>query len=243
MALARHFAGPGVKLTIVARRLAELDTLAAELRGKGAEVFVQTADMADPEQMTAWVVAAEAALGPIDTCIINAGIQIVSEALAVSNADAERLLAINIIAPQRIARLVGPAMKARGDGTLVVVASLAAMSMVPGMADYSASKAAVSAWFETLRMELKSSGVHVLTVYPGPVRTAMEAAAWEKLDATGCQKRLPVGTPEELARLVETAIQKKKARVIYPAVYSVSHHLRSVSQWVTERFAPKPTKD
>lgn len=239
MALARHFAGPDVRLTLVARREKQLQDLAHELRALGARVSVQAADMAIPDQMTAWIAPAEAELGPIDIAIANAGVQIVDAALSVSDADAERQLAINVIAPQRMARRLGPIMAGRGHGALVVISSLAAVNHLPAMADYSATKAAISAWFETLRVELQSSGVHVLTVYPGPVRTEMETAALEKLAVSGWQKHVPTGTPEELAALVATALVKRSPRLVYPRIYAPSRHLRTIGQWLSERFAPR----
>jgi short-subunit dehydrogenase len=237
-ALARRCAEPGARLTLVARREDRLQALATELRGRGAEVFVHAADLSQTEQMGAWIDAAERALGPIDVAIANAGIQLVDAAIAVSDAEAERQLAINVVAPQRMARRLGQAMAARGAGHVVIISSLAAINHVPGMADYSATKAAVAAYFETLRVELAPRGVHVLTVYPGPVHTEMETAALAKLETAPWQRHLPTGTPDELANLVAEAIARRTPRIVYPRAYAPARHLRTLGQWLSERFAP-----
>jgi len=239
-AIARRVGRDGARVTLVARRQGELERLAAELEASGARCFIKVADMAVPEQMTAWVEEAEGALGPIDVAIANAGVQIVDAALSVSDEDAERQMAINTIAPLRLARRLGRDMAERGQGSLVIISSLVALTHTPGMADYAASKAAVSAWFETARVELAPRGVHVLSVYPGPVRTELERAAWDKLSASAWQRQVPTGEAEELADLIALAIDKRQDRLVYPKIYGVSRHVRSLSQWLTDRFAPRP---
>ena len=143
------------------------------------------------------------------------------------------------MSPLRIARKVASDMVARGRGTIVIVSSLSAITHTPQMADYSASKAYVSAFFETLGAELRGTGVHVLTVYPGPVATDMEKAARARLEDDFFARSVPTGTPERLAELIETAIEKREPRVIYPKVYSATRFARATSQWLTYRFAPR----
>jgi short-subunit dehydrogenase len=129
-------------------------------------------------------------------------------------------------------------MAARGEGTLVVVASVASFTAAPGLADYSASKAAVATFFETLRVELAPSGVNVVTVYPGPVKTAMEAAARAKVQPGLIMRSLPSGTPEELGTLVRAAVRGGDERVIYPKFYQTSRQFPRLAQWLTNRFTP-----
>ena len=116
---------------------------------------------------------------------------------------------------------------------------MAAITHTPQMADYSASKSAVSAFFETLCVELKGTGVHVLTVYPGPVTTEMETAARARLEDGFLQRNIPTGTPEELAELVHGAILKETPRLVYPRVYGAARFARVTSQWLTYRLAPR----
>lgn len=239
LAIAQRFARSGNGLSLVARRRSLLDSLAADCAARGARTFVEEADMADLEACTRWVGPAEAALGPIDVLVLNAGIQKVGPALSLSVEESEAQLRINVMAPLRLARLVAPAMVARGRGSIVIVSSLSAITHTPQMADYSGTKAHVAAFFETLNAELRGSGVHVLTVYPGPVATDMEKAARARLEDGLLQRSIPTGTPDELARLVERAIEKREERLVYPKVYSATRFARVTSQWLTYRFAPR----
>lgn len=237
--IARAFAGAGQRLTLVARRVPPMEALATELAGSGTACRVIGCDLSDLDKATSWVVEAEAAHGPIDVLVLNAGVQIVRRALSVTDAEAEAEMRLNLLAPQRLTRLVAPAMLARGGGTIVVIGSMAGLTHTPGMADYSATKAGVAAYFETLRVELEGSGVNVVTVYPGPVATAMETAARARLTEDFLSKRLPTGTPDELGRLVRKAVRHGDPRLIYPKIYGLTRYLRVPSQWATYRFAPK----
>jgi short-subunit dehydrogenase len=239
LAIAQRFARPGNSLTLVARRRGLLEELASEASGRGAKAHVAEADMGDLEAATAWVEPAEEALGPIDVLILNAGIQKVGPALSFTDEDSELQMRVNVMAPLRLARKVAPGMLARGRGTIVIVSSVSAITHTPQMADYSATKAHVSAFFETLGAELRGSGVHVLTVYPGPVATAMEKAARNKLEDGLLTRSVPTGTPERLAELVEEAIDKREPRLVYPKVYAATRYARATSQWLTYRFAPR----
>jgi short-subunit dehydrogenase len=245
--LARYFgARHDVGLTLVARRGDVLQTLAAELP---ARTHVVAADLAADPHPGAWLAEAADALGPIDVLINNAGIQYVEPAVGVDDARAARMLALNVAAPMRLANAVLPTMLARRSGAIVNVASVAAITWTPGMAHYNASKSALAAWSETLRVELEGSGVQLLTVYPGPVATPMERAARSKLQgapsrgpsfaAAGLVDRLPTGTPAELAQLIDEGLRKGTPRIIYPRLYRLARHLRGLTQWLTDRFTPR----
>jgi short-subunit dehydrogenase len=239
LAIARAFAKPPNKLTLVARRRAPMEALAAEALGVGVPTYVAEADMNDLYQATAWVDEAEQRNGPIDVLVLNAGVQKVGPALSFSVEDSETQLRVNVMAPLRLARKVAPGMVARGRGTIVVVSSMSGIAYTPQMADYSASKAAVSAFFETLGVELEGTGVHVLTVYPGPVTTDLETAARAKLEDGFVQRNIPTGKPDELAELVQRAIEKRSPRLFYPRFYAAARFARVTSQWLTYRFAPR----
>ena len=235
-AVARAFATPGNRLTLVARRGELLRELAATL---AVPVHVAPADLADPDASLAWLDAAVAAHGPIDVLVLNAGVQVVEPALDVAADRADALFAVNLLAPVRLAQRVAPEMVARGAGAIVVVASVAALVNTPGMAHYNASKAGVAAFFETLRDELRGTGVTVLVVYPGPVATAMERAARARIGPSPSADRLPTGTSDELADLIRRAVRRGKPRIIYPRVYCAVRYTRVASQWFTSKFAPK----
>ena len=107
------------------------------------------------------------------------------------------------------------------------------------MVHYSASKAALGSASEALRVELREYGIHVLTVYPGPVQTAMAdlaLARYEK-DPMGV---LPMGDAGVLAELVLRAIETKQARVVYPRFYSLLRFAPWLVRWVVDTFGTLP---
>jgi short-subunit dehydrogenase len=228
-AIARELASAGAKLTLVARRRDLLDKLAAEL-GEGHRVIV--ADLARPER--ADTLAAE--VGDVDVVVNNAGVQIVGRTVGTPPEDGENLLRVNVFAPMRLILAVLPAMVARGSGTIVNIASLAALAPAPGMFYYNASKAALAAASEALRGELRGTGVNVVTVYPGPVRTAMEQAAWTKFERS---VKVPTGTTGELAVMVRRAIERRRARIIYPRIYATARWFPGTARYLTDRLTPR----
>lgn len=238
-AIAKRLAAAGYDLTLVARREAELERVASELGGTvNARCLV--ADLSAVDSLAELVDTAEEALGPIDVLVNNAGIQVVGPTPEISAQDGERLLTVNVFAPFRLTLLLLPRMLERGQGTIVDIASLAALAPTLGMVHYSASKAALAAGSEALRAEVAPGGVHVVTVYPGPVETKMANAAVDRY-AKDPTKGLPVGNTAALADRILVAIERRKARVIYPRVYAVARYFPGLTRWVMDRFSPRPT--
>ena len=238
-AFARKFAAQGYNVTLVARREERLRALAEEL---GGETFVRPADLSDGAVVPDLVAEAEAALGPVEVLVNNAGIQYVEPTVGVSRERIEKMFAVNVTTPMALQNAVLVGMLERGRGTIVNIASMAAITPTPGMSHYNGSKAALAATSESLRAEVLPKGVNVVTVYPGPVESDMEAAAREAYTG-GVVDSLPTGTPEGLAELVWAAVRKKQARVVYPRVYGLSRYFRVTSEWVTRTFSPPLAED
>ncbi len=238
-ALAQEYFNRQAKLTLVARRVELLE----KLRGDRAAHLVQ-ADLSDAKQVTSWVDEAERVNGPIDVLINNAGVQIVRSFLDTPFEDAERLIAIDLLTPLRLAQFVAKRMAARKTGTLVDVSSMAAIAPTPGMAFYNAAKGGLAAASEGLRAELKDHGLHVVTVYPGPVKTDMETAGREAYGEMSkfAQLLTPVGDADVLARLIADAVEQKDERVIYPAMNALGRHFPAITRMVLDRFTPKPKR-
>jgi short-subunit dehydrogenase len=247
-ALAREYLRRGASLTLVARRKTKLEEIAS---GHADRCHVVEADLADTTHAGDWVDAAVARLGPIDALVNNAGAQIVGRTVDANIEDAERMLRINVLSPFRLTKRVLPQMIARRRGTIVDIASFAAIGPTPYMFFYSASKAALAAASESLRGELRGTGVHVLTVYPGPVRTPMEQAARAAYEETTALRLLtPAGDAAVLARKIADGVASRRARIVYPASYALARHLPNVTRFVLDRFTPPlkarpslPTKD
>jgi short-subunit dehydrogenase len=234
-ALVRAWAARGASVTLVARRKERLDRIAAEVGGK---TFVQAVDLSLPDRATDWIAPAEAALGPIDVLVNNAGVQTIEASALASVEKGEEMLRLNVFTPMRLTRAVLPGMLARRSGTIVDIASMAALAPMPGMFYYNAAKGGLGNASEGLHGELLGTGVHVLTVYPGPVDTDMARRGFERYEKSLSARLSPVGTTEGLARLILRGVERKKRRIIYPWAYSLALSYPRITRWFTARFSP-----
>ncbi len=232
-ALARELHASGAHVTLVARRRDRLSALADALGGDRCRVVV--CDLADSG--TEWVDEADR-FAPIDVFINNAGIQAAGPFDHSNEEIGKRLVAVDLLAPLALTRAVVPRMLARGCGVVVNVSSLAALVPPAGMARYVAAKAGLAAFSEGLRAELAGTGVHVLTVYPGPIDNGAPQETFEVYGRTSVAARLPMGRADALARAIRRAIVKRRARLIYPRVYGVVWWTRPLAQWLVARATP-----
>ena len=172
-ALARHYAGAGATMGLVARRRAMLEALSASLP---APSTIHEADVRDPAAMRAAATDFMARHGLPDLVIANAGVSHGTLTEFEGDADVFRqILEINVLGlVHAFQPFVGPMREAR-RGTLVVVASVAGYRGLPGAGAYSASKAAAIRYAEALRVELRGTGVRVVTICPGYIATPMTA--------------------------------------------------------------------
>ncbi len=176
--LAAHYARTGATVHAAARRTAELDKLAAEIvrRGGSGKVVPVELDVTDAEAQERAIRTAEASsTGPLDLVIANAGIAEPTIARHIDWRAVKRVLDVNVSAAAVTISAALPAMVARGSGTVVAMSSLASFRGFPGSAAYCASKAALHTFMESLRVDLRGTGVRALTVYPGFVKTEMTA--------------------------------------------------------------------
>jgi len=235
-AIAREWAAAGANLTLVARRRELLDKLAGSLSVKCNVVEL---DLSDPSKATSFLAGAEQALGPVDVLVNNAGVQIIAPTAETDLERAEASLRLNLLTPLRLTRAVLPGMLARKNGCIVDVASMAGLAPTPGMTWYNAGKGGLGAASEALRGELRGSGVHVVTVYPGPVKSALADAGIVAYGG-GLAAQIPIGKPEILARKIRLATERKRSRIIYPGFYVITRWFPLITRWFLDTFTPKP---
>jgi short-subunit dehydrogenase len=237
--IARKLADAGADLVLSARRVPELETLAGELRRSGGRIEVLPADLST----SAGADALAAAAGEIDLLVNNAGVEVVGRPWREGHADkGERLLVLNLLSPMRLASKLLGAMVERGQGAVVFVASVSAWAPFPGGTYYAASKAGLAMAAESLRTDLKGTGVRSICVYAGPVQTAMLAKAQDNPATKAFFDRLPTGRPDELADRVVEALRGDEDTVIYPAVYRATEVLGRAARWVVRQMAPAARK-
>lgn len=234
-AIAREYFARGAKVTLVARRRANLERLAAA----GADrAHVEAIDLGAAQIDYGFIDRAESALGPIDVLVNNAGVQIVKHAAETEWEEAERLLRLDLHVPLRLTTLLLKRMIPRRAGTIVDIASMAALGPTPGMFFYNAAKGGLAAASEGLRAEVKRHGLHVVTVYPGPVTSELEAKGRAAYEDGATTRNVPTGTPEVLARLIADAVAKRRPRVIYPRLYGLARQFPNVTRWAIDAFTP-----
>ena len=171
--LAVRLARDGFAVGILARRRDALLDVESEIQAVGSTAAVLPCDVADREAVHAAVRVCEQQLGPITLLVANAGVSEMTVVDDLDAADVERLVAVNFFGAVYAAEVVLPGMRARRAGHLVAVSSLAGTGGLPMTAAYSASKAALNNFFESLRIDLRGTGIQVTVVKPGYVRTPM----------------------------------------------------------------------
>jgi 3-oxoacyl-[acyl-carrier protein] reductase len=199
--IARALHAQGATVGLSGTRREALDKLAAEL-GDRAQVF--PCDLSDSGQVEALVPAAEAGLGQVDILVNNAGLTKDGLFMRMSDADWERVLAVNLTAAFRLSRAVIRGMMKRRAGRIVSITSVVAAIGNPGQANYIASKAGLTGMTKSLAQEVAGRGITVNCVAPGFIATAMTDALNEKQRAA-ILERIPggrLGTPAEVAAAV-----------------------------------------
>ena len=172
-ALATELAARGHHLIITARRAESvLDEVAARLRQRyGVTVEVRAVDLADPEQRES--LADELAGRDISILCANAGTATFGPVANLDPAAEKAQVQLNVLGVHDLVLAVLPGMLARRAGGILISGSAAGNSPIPNNATYAASKAFANTFSESLRGELKDTGVHVTLLAPGPVRAEM----------------------------------------------------------------------
>lgn len=236
LARAMRRAWPACELALIDRDRDALGRLAIELGG----ATVHAADLRDLEALPALVDAIEQA-GPLDGLVNCAGVMKVQHVSTWNWSEARDLLTIDLLAPLRLQDLVVRGMRDRGRGVIVNVASMAGRVPLRGAAYYGASKAGLAMASEIARADLAPHGVRVVTVYPGPVKSALEAGARADYGGGGLFGRFaPTGDPDELARRIMIAVAADQPRVIYPRLYQAGWAATNLASWFALSYGPPP---
>lgn len=169
--LALRFARRGDAVALLARRREPLHQLAEEIRDAGGTAEIAVADVTDRAALLAAVADVERRLGPVTRLIANAG---GGDRTRIDSFDAaliEKTIQLNLMGVVNAIASVLPGMRERGAGQLVAVGSLAGSRGLPSAAAYSAAKAGVANFMESLRIDLRGSGIAVTLLVPGFVST------------------------------------------------------------------------
>lgn len=206
--LAVEFARRGAKIGLVARRVDVIEEVAREIESVGSKALALPADVQDAASISTAAEKLRAEFGPIDILIANAGIGPTRDAAEIDAEEIAGVINVNVIGAANSAAAVIPAMVARGSGQLVVISSLAAYRGLPRSAAYCASKAAVSAFFESLRLDLEPRGIDVTIIHPGFIKTPLTA---------GREAQMPfLMELDDAIKKMARAIEKRRKRYSFP---------------------------
>jgi short-subunit dehydrogenase len=200
-----------------------------------------SADLAQPSTMPALWQRAKQGFGAVDLLVNCAGLMEIRSFSATSWELGERLLNIDLISPLRLMQLAACDMQS-GDH-IVNISSMAGRVPMRGYSYYGAAKAGLGVASEIAALDLAEKGIAVLTVYPGPVRTPLEARGRTQIRADLFSRHAPVGDPQKLAQRIERALRSGKRRVVYPAIYAVAEELLGLTSRFAGRLSPMPTDD
>ena len=234
LARAMRAAWPAARLALLDREATAMTALAAEL-GQATTHGLDLRDLAALPDL----VATLDATAPLDGLVNCAGIMRVQQLASWKWEDAQDLMTIDLLAPLRLQDLLARRMIDRTGGVIVNIASMAGKVPLKGCTYYGASKAGLAMASEIARAELAPHGIRVLTVYPGPVRSPLEAGARADWGGGGLfGKVAPLGEPAELARRIMIAIERDEPRVIYPRLYGVGWTATNLSRWIALSYGP-----
>jgi short-subunit dehydrogenase len=198
----------GAKLGLVARRADALDEVMQEIANSGGRALAIPADVQNAGSIREAADKLSKGLGPIDALIANAGIGPTRDAADIRAEEVADVMKVNVIGAANSVAAVIPEMLARGQGHLVAISSLAAYRGLPRSAAYCASKAAVSAFFESLRLDLEPKGIAVTIIHPGFIKTPLTA---------GREAQMPfLMELDDAVKKIVRAIEKRKKSYAFP---------------------------
>ncbi|MED5621257.1 SDR family oxidoreductase [Ideonella sp. BN130291] len=243
--MARQWAGregAQAALVLAARSVDKLEQVAAACRERGATVLVRPCDISVQADCRALIEATVQAFGRIDVLVNNAGMS--AHALFEQVDDLgwyETLMRINHWGAVWCTQAALPHLKA-SRARLVAVSSLAGLVGVPGRTAYSATKFAMTGFFEALRIELAASGVSVTIAYPGVVATQIryrgfdaqgQAAGRSGLDERGAM------SVEECARLIIDGTTRRQRDIVMTAQGKLGRWMKLLAPALVDRMALK----
>jgi short-subunit dehydrogenase len=211
--LARRLAREGMNVALAARREEELSALAAELEALGVRAAALPADLSDLEQIDPLIERAEAALGPLDLLVNNAGAESVSAFTACTREELTGTVDLNLTAPLLLAHRVLPGMLARRRGHVVFISSLGGKSGPAYEEPYAATKAGLIGLNQSLRAEYRREPVGFSVVCPGFIAGD---GMYQRMVEQGIRANRLMGetTVERVVDAVVRAIQRDLPEVI-----------------------------
>ena len=228
-ALALELASRGCHIALSARRVELLEALAEKVRGQGVRAEIYPCDTADQTAVEYAGRQALEAFGSFDLAILNAGMASYVYPKKFNVDEIEQLINVNLMGAIYWIGALLPSMLARKSGTLAAMSSAASCRGLPTVASYSASKAGLSTFFESLRVDLRKHGVRSVVIEPGYVRTPIiehNPDAPFAMDA------------DKAAKIIVNRLEKGKTVIRFPWQMAVIIRLiRAMPTWLYDKIS------
>jgi len=244
--IAQGFADAGTKVVIVGLEEGESERVADEMRSAGHDAIGLTANVMQQADVDRLFAEAIEHFGRLDVLVNNAGRSMRGKILDTTPDQFRDLIELNLIATVRCTRAAVPHLL-ENRGHVINIGSLAAKSASRWVGAYPASKHAVAAYSQQLRLELSSEGLHVLLVCPGPIsRDDPRLYPLEGLEDIPESARKPgagvkVSTipPERLTRAILRACERRRPEIVMPAkarlLFAIAQLFPSLGDWIVLR--------
>jgi len=236
--LALQLAQEGCRLALTGRREERLRDVARAVEAAGGEVLPLAGDVSDPACVKRHYGAIKKDFGGLDWAILNAGLSRSADASERFSSEDYRLVyETNVFGPVYWIEALLPDMLAARSGVIAGIASIAGFRGLPRSGAYGSSKAALIAILESIRVDLRGTGVEVVTVCPGFIRTEL-TGRWKPEDMPFLME------PELAARKVIAGIKAGRRMVHFPWPFSavVKYAVRNAPGFLFDRFASRATR-
>lgn len=239
-ALALLLAGQGARLALAGRDVDRLEQAAAECRAQGSDVLAVPGDIDDPGVCQVLIETAAAQYGRIDMLVNNAGTTMWARFDEVQDLTIfEKVMRTNYLGSLYCTYYALPYLK-RSKGRIVGISSLAGKTGVPSRSGYAASKHAMVGFFDSLRVELRDTGVSVTMIYPGFVATGVQGRGFgpdgQPLGKVPIQMKAAM-TPEDCARIILNAAARRKREEVMTLRGKLGQWLKLIAPGLVDRIA------
>jgi NAD(P)-dependent dehydrogenase (short-subunit alcohol dehydrogenase family) len=221
-AIARGLAARGMVVVAAARRLDDLQRLQAEIESQGGRALSVRTDVAQLPDIEALVRAALSVTGRIDVLVNAAGIGH-GHSIMTDDRQVTQLMAVNLVAPIRLMRLIVPIMASQRHGAIINIGSIS--GEIGYQAIYGATKFGLRGLTDSVRREVLGTGIDVTLIEPGYIATPMTASR---------SGRMP--GPQIVVRAVERALDRPRRRIFVPGRFRVHQMLASAFPGITDRI-------
>ena len=246
--IARTYARQGARVVIAARGVQQLQSTADQLRGEGGDVTGIAADICQQQQVDDLLAQVFDRFGGLHVLVNNAGRSGRQLASETSPEQHLEMLELNFLALVRCTRAALPGL-IQSQGHLVNLGSLSSKVATPYLGAYPASKFAVAAYTQQLRLELGPQGVHVLLVCPGPIARLDSGQRYDgqavnlppEARRAGGGAKLRAIPPERLAARIVSACARRRPELVVPAksrvLFAAAQLWPSLGDWILKKMA------